>query len=60
MRITVNIDEELLEIAARLTGVKAKTTLVRMGLEALISRESAKRLAKLSGTEKLLEDISRR
>jgi len=60
MRTTLNIEDELLDEAAKLTGIKEKTSLVRLGLEALISRESAKRLAKLGGTEKKLEPIPRR
>lgn len=60
MRTTLNIDGELLAKAAELTGIKAKTSLVRLGLEALIARESAKRLAALAGTEKNLETILRR
>jgi Arc/MetJ family transcription regulator len=48
MRTTLNIDDELLGLAAELTGTTAKTTLVRLGLEALIARESAKRLARSS------------
>ena len=60
MRTTLNIEDELVEKASELTGIKEKTTLVRLGLEALISRESAKRLAKLGGTEKQLEAIPRR
>jgi Arc/MetJ family transcription regulator len=60
MRTTLNIDDELLARAAELTGIKEKTSLVRLGLEALIARESAKRLAALGGTEKKLEMISRR
>jgi hypothetical protein len=43
-----------------LTGIKEKTSLVKLGLEALIARESAKRLAKLGGTDKKLEAIPRR
>ena len=50
MRTTLNIDDEMLEEASRLTGIKEKTALVRLGLEALIARESSKRLAKLGGT----------
>lgn len=46
--------------ASALTGIKEKTTLVKMGLEALIARESSKRLAALGGTEKNIEKISRR
>lgn len=60
MRTTLNIDDELLERAAALTGTTAKTTLVRMGLEALIARESAKRLARLGGTEKELQSVPRK
>jgi len=60
MRTTLNIDDDLLEKASRLTGIKEKTALVRLGLEALIARESSKRLAKLGGTEKDLRPIPRR
>jgi Arc/MetJ family transcription regulator len=56
----LNIDEELLDQASKMTGVREKTTLVRLGLEALIARESAKKLAKLGGTEKQLKDVPRR
>ena len=60
MRTTLNIDNEILNKASYLTGVKEKTSLVRLGLEALIARESSKRLAKLGGTEKDLQPILRR
>ena len=60
MRTTLNIDDNLLEKAARLSGVGEKTSLVRLGLEALIARESARRLADLGGTEKKLKNIRRR
>jgi len=60
MRTTLNIDDALLKQAARLTGISEKTSLVRMGLEALIARESARRLAQLGGTEKKLSRIRRR
>jgi Arc/MetJ family transcription regulator len=60
MRTTLNIEDELLHMAARLTGIEEKTSLVRLGLEALIARESAMRLAKLGGTEKNLVRIRRR
>jgi hypothetical protein len=43
-----------------MTGIKEKSTLVRLGLEALIARESAKRLAKLGGSKKRLKPIPRR
>lgn len=60
MRTTINIDSNLIEKASKLTGIKEKTALVRRGLEALISVESSKRLARLGGTEKLLRPIPRR
>ena len=60
MRTTLNIEDELLEKASKLTGIKGKTSLVKLGLEALITRESSKRLAKLGGTEKELTTIPRR
>lgn len=60
MRTTLNIEDELVEKATKLTGIKEKTSLVKLGLEALIARESARRLAKLGGTESKLEMIPRR
>lgn len=60
MKTTLNIDEALLKRAARLTGVNEKTSLVRLGLEALIALESARRLARLGGTERELRPIRRR
>ena len=60
MKTTLNIDEKIFDKARSLTGVKEKTALVKMGLEALIARESAKRLAKLGGSEKNLKPIPRR
>lgn len=60
MRTTLNIEDNLIEKAAKLTGITEKTSLVRLGLQALIARESAKRLAGLAGTEKNLEKIPRR
>lgn len=60
MRTTLNVDDSLLQRASRLTGVKEKTSLVRLGLEALIARESARRLADLGGSEKGIRPIRRR
>jgi len=60
MRTTLNIDDKLVDKAARLTGITEKTALVRKGLEALIAIESAKRLAELGGTEKKIEAVPRR
>jgi Arc/MetJ family transcription regulator len=60
MRTTLNIDDRLLDKASQLTGITEKTSLVRRGLEALISLESSKRLARLEGTEKFLRVRSSR
>jgi Arc/MetJ family transcription regulator len=60
MRTTLNIEDDLVDKASRMTGVKEKTALVKLGLEALIARESGKRLAKLGGSQKQLKAIPRR
>ncbi|MDO8749232.1 MAG: type II toxin-antitoxin system VapB family antitoxin [Candidatus Omnitrophota bacterium] len=60
MRTTLNIEDELIRKVSKFTGIKEKTTLVRLGLEALISRESSKRLSRLGGTEKKMRIIPRR
>jgi hypothetical protein len=60
MRTTLIIDQNLLEHAIQLTGIRQKTALVRAGLEALIAREAAKRLASLGGTEPGLRSVPRR
>lgn len=60
MKTTINIDDQIIERARKLTGVKEKTSLVKMGLETLIAKESAKRLIRLGGTEKELKQIPRR
>lgn len=56
----MNIDDDLLEQARRLTDIREKTALVHAGLVALIERESARRLAQLGGSEPRLEPIRRR
>ncbi len=60
MRTTLNIDDTLIDKATKITGIKEKTALVKLGLEALIARESARRLAMLGGTQKQLQTIPRR
>ena len=60
MRTTVNIDDELKKSAQRLTGIEEKAALLRAGLRALIEQESARRLARLGGTEPELSSVSRR
>lgn len=60
MRTTLNIDDVLLAEAQRLTGMTGKAELVRAGLQALIERESARRLARLGGSEPQLQPVPRR
>jgi Arc/MetJ family transcription regulator len=60
MRTTLNLDEALVEKAGRLTGIEERTALIHEGLRALIARESARRLAKLGGTEPRATAVPRR
>jgi Arc/MetJ family transcription regulator len=60
MRTTLNIEDSLMDKASKMTGIKEKTTLIKLGLEALVARESARRLARLGGTQKQLKTIPRR
>jgi Arc/MetJ family transcription regulator len=60
MRTTLNIEDNLMDKASKITGIKEKTALVKLGLEALIARESARRLARLGRTQKQLQAIPRR
>lgn len=54
------MDEEILAKASALAGVKEKTALVHLGLEALITKMSAARLAALGGTERNAKASPRR
>lgn len=60
MRTTIILDEHLLGEAQRITGMKKRTALIHAGLRALIERESARRLARLGGSEAMLKPVSRR
>jgi Arc/MetJ family transcription regulator len=60
MRTTLALDDELVAKAQAFTGVKEKSRLVREALKALIERESARRLARLGGSESGLEAPPRR
>jgi len=51
MRTTIAIDDHLIDKARALTGLIETSALVREGLRAIIERESARRLARLGGTE---------
>jgi Arc/MetJ family transcription regulator len=60
MRTTINLDDDLLAKAEALTGLKERSALAREGLKALIERESARRLARLGGSEPKLVHAPRR
>lgn len=60
MRTTINLDDALLERAQLLSGVAERSALLREALSALIERESARRLARLGGSEPDLEPVPRR
>jgi len=60
MRTTVNLNDELLAEAQQISGIAERTALIHEGLRALIARESARRLARLGGTEPQLQVPSRR
>ncbi len=60
MRTTINLDDELIEEARRISGVEGRTALIHEGLRALIERESARRLARLGGSEPRSRPVPRR
>ena len=60
MRTAIEIDDELLERAARLMGATDRTALVHEALKALIARESARQLAGLGGTQPAMSTPRRR
>jgi len=60
MRTTINLDEQLIEEAQRMTGTQERTALIHDGLRALIARESARRLAKLGGSDRSAKAPRRR
>ncbi|HUF49653.1 MAG TPA: type II toxin-antitoxin system VapB family antitoxin [Longimicrobiales bacterium] len=60
MRTTINLDDDLIAEAQRLTGIRERTTLVHEGLRLLIEREAARRLARLGGSAPNLDVPPRR
>jgi Arc/MetJ family transcription regulator len=60
MRTTITVSDELIQRAAELTGREEKSALVRLGLEALIERESARRLVLLGGSDSAASSSPRR
>jgi hypothetical protein len=51
METTLTVDEELLDEAARLTGITEKEEVVRKALTDLIQREAARQLIEMGGTQ---------
>jgi Arc/MetJ family transcription regulator len=60
MRTTLALDDALLAKAQEFTGLTEKSAIVREALKALVERESARRLARLGGTEPALTPVPRR
>lgn len=60
MRTTLDLDDELIEEARKLTGIREKTALLHAGLEALLAREAARRLAAMGGSQPDMRPIRRR
>jgi Arc/MetJ family transcription regulator len=60
VRTTLALDDDLLAIAQEFTGLTEKSALIREALKALIERESARRLARLGGSEPSLQAPLRR
>ncbi len=60
MRTTITLDDELVKDAQELTGVTDKSALIKAALRALVERESARRLARLGGSQPDIEDVPRR
>jgi Arc/MetJ family transcription regulator len=60
MRTTLNIDDQLIAEAMRVTGLTEKTAVIHAGLEALIAGEAARRLAALGGAMPELASTRRR
>jgi len=60
MRTTITLDDDLLAKAQSLTGLQEKSALVRAALKALVERETARRLARLGGSEPAMSPVTRR
>ncbi len=57
MQTTINLDEDLLGEAQRITGVSEQTTLIHAGLRALIGSEDARRIGCIAGTPNPLKPV---
>ena len=59
MRTTLTLDDDLLAAARDLTGLHRTSAIVRAALTALVERESARRLARVGGSEPGLRELPR-
>ena len=60
VRTTVSLDDQLLAQAQELCGHLERTALLKEALQALVERESARRLAALAGSQPDFLQIPRR
>ncbi|RYE11400.1 MAG: type II toxin-antitoxin system VapB family antitoxin [Hyphomicrobiales bacterium] len=60
MRTTVTIDDDLLDDAKELTGIKETSRLMREALQVLVAREAGRRLAAMGGSQPDLAYVPRR
>lgn len=60
MRTTLDLNEELLTQARKLTHIKEKTALIHEALRVLIAQAAQRELALLGGSQKRLKPVSRR
>lgn len=60
MRIALDIDDKLLQSAARLLNVSDHSTVINAALQALVERESARRLASIGGSDPYINRVPRR
>jgi Arc/MetJ family transcription regulator len=60
VRTTASLDDRLLAQAQELCGPLERTSLLREALQALVERESARRLAALAGSQPDLQPVLRR
>ena len=60
MKTMVNLDDELLDKAKRITSLTSSSAVVDAALKALVERDAARRLARMAGTMPDLQNIPRR
>ncbi|HEY8270564.1 MAG TPA: type II toxin-antitoxin system VapB family antitoxin [Pseudobdellovibrionaceae bacterium] len=60
MRTTLDLNEDLVNQARKLTNIKEKTALIHEALRVLIAQAAQKELALMGGTQKQVKPIPRR